>query len=75
VARIIAKMFAALGVLRKGQLIEVDRSALVAGYSGQTAIKTKEARARETACPKLTRLIFFLYATMLSVWEPVRAGC
>lgn len=42
VARIVAKMFAALGVLRKGQLVVVDRSALVAGYSGQTAIKTKE---------------------------------
>ncbi|KAK3251874.1 hypothetical protein CYMTET_38796 [Cymbomonas tetramitiformis] len=42
VARIIAELFAALGVLRKGQLVEADRGTLVAGYAGQTAIKTRE---------------------------------
>lgn len=42
VARIIAKVYKCLGVLSKGQLIEVDRSGLVAGYIGQTAIKTQE---------------------------------
>ena len=42
VARIIAKIYKTLGVLPKGQLVEVDRSALVAGYQGQTALKTKE---------------------------------
>ena len=31
-----------MGVLEKGQLVEVDRSGLVAGYVGQTAIKTQE---------------------------------
>ena len=43
VARLIAKLYAAIGVLSKGQLVEVDRSGLVAGYVGQTAVKTKEA--------------------------------
>ena len=43
VARLIAKLYAAIGVLSKGQLVEVDRSGLVAGYVGQTAIKTGEA--------------------------------
>lgn len=42
VARLIAKIYHAMGLLSKGQLIEVDRSALVAGYVGQTAIKTQE---------------------------------
>ena len=41
VARIIADLLKALGLLRKGHLIEADRSSLVAGYSGQTALKTK----------------------------------
>lgn len=40
VARILAKIYKGLGVLEKGHLIEVDRQALVAGYVGQTAIKT-----------------------------------
>lgn len=40
VARILANIFHTLGILPKGQLIEADRSKLVAGYAGQTAIKT-----------------------------------
>ena len=42
VARIISGLYAAIGVLEKGQLIEVDRAGLVAGYVGQTALKTQE---------------------------------
>ncbi len=42
VARILAKLYKEIGVLSKGQLVEVDRSGLVAGYVGQTAIKTQE---------------------------------
>ena len=40
VARIMARIYHALGILSKGQLVEVDRSGLVAGYVGQTALKT-----------------------------------
>jgi SpoVK/Ycf46/Vps4 family AAA+-type ATPase len=46
VARIIARIYKQIGVLSKGQLIEVDRSGLVAGYVGQTAIKTQEQIAK-----------------------------
>ena len=42
VARLIGGLYAAIGALSKGQLVEVDRSGLVAGYVGQTAIKTQE---------------------------------
>ena len=42
VARILAELYAAIGVLSKGHLVEVDRSGLVAGFVGQTAIKTSE---------------------------------
>ena len=42
VARIVGKIYRALGILSKGHLVEVDRSGLVAGYVGQTAIKTQE---------------------------------
>ena len=42
VARMLAGIYAAIGVLSKGQLVEVDRSGLVAGYVGQTALKTQE---------------------------------
>jgi hypothetical protein len=41
VARLIAKIYRALGILSTGHLIEVDRAGLVAGYLGQTAIKVK----------------------------------
>ena len=42
VARIMADIFKTLGIVSKGQLVEADRSKLVAGYSGQTAIKTNQ---------------------------------
>lgn len=42
VARLLSKLYNRLGVLGKGQLVEVDRVGLVAGYVGQTALKTKE---------------------------------
>ena len=41
VARILAKLYKEIGILSTGQLIETDRSGLVAGYVGQTAIKTQ----------------------------------
>ncbi|MBR5253001.1 MAG: AAA family ATPase [Clostridia bacterium] len=40
IARFMARVYHSLGLLSKGKLVEVDRSGLVAGYIGQTAIKT-----------------------------------
>ncbi len=42
VARLLAKIYKAIGVVEKGQLVEVDRAGLVEGYMGQTAQKTQE---------------------------------
>lgn len=42
VARLVAKIYKELGLLSRGNLVETDRSGLVAGYVGQTAIKVKE---------------------------------
>lgn len=42
VARIMAKIYKCLGVVSKGQLVETDRAGLVAGYMGQTALKTAQ---------------------------------
>ena len=42
IARLMARIFHTLGILSKGQLVEVDRSGLVAGYVGQTALKTRK---------------------------------
>ena len=43
IARLMARIYHSLGILSKGQLVEVDRSGLVAGYVGQTALKTGKA--------------------------------
>ena len=42
IARLMARICRALGILKTGQLVEVDRGGLVAGYVGQTAAKTAE---------------------------------
>jgi hypothetical protein len=42
VARLVAKLYKALGVLPSGHLVETDRSGLIVGHVGGTAIKTKE---------------------------------
>ncbi len=42
IARLMARIYHSLDILSKGQLVEVDRSGLVAGYVGQTAIKTRK---------------------------------
>ena len=42
VARIVANIYKELGVLKKGHLVETDRSGLVAEYVGQTAVKTNK---------------------------------
>ena len=41
-ARMMARIYRSLDILSRGQLVEVDRSGLVAGYVGQTAIKTSK---------------------------------
>lgn len=42
VARLLARIYHMMGILSKGQFVEVDRSGLVAGYVGQTALKVQE---------------------------------
>jgi Holliday junction resolvasome RuvABC ATP-dependent DNA helicase subunit len=46
VARLVCRIYAAMGLLAGGHLVETDRSDLVAGYMGQTAIKTTEVLDR-----------------------------
>lgn len=41
-ARLLARIYKSLGLLSRGQLVETDRSGLVAGYVGQTALKVRE---------------------------------
>jgi SpoVK/Ycf46/Vps4 family AAA+-type ATPase len=43
IARLVGKIFKALGILKKGQFVEVNREKLVASFVGQTAVKTREA--------------------------------
>jgi hypothetical protein len=42
VARLVSRIYGALGVLAKGHLVETDRSGLISGYVGQTATKTRD---------------------------------
>lgn len=42
VARILAKIYKALGIIERGHMVETDRQGLVAGFIGQSAIKTAE---------------------------------
>lgn len=42
VARLLARIFKAMGLLPRGHLVETDRAGLVGGYLGQTAIKTED---------------------------------
>lgn len=42
VARLLAEIYGAIGMIEKGHLVEVDRSALIGEYVGQTAKRTKE---------------------------------
>lgn len=42
IARILTRIYKALGILERGHMVETDRQGLVAGYVGQTAIKTAE---------------------------------
>lgn len=42
VARLLSGIYASIGVLKKGHLVEVDRSGLVSGYVGQTAMKVQD---------------------------------
>lgn len=42
VARLLARIYHVMGILSKGQFVEVDRSGLVAGYVGQTALKVQD---------------------------------
>lgn len=48
VARLLAEIYRSLGVVSKGQLVETDRSGLVSGYVGQTALKVMEVADRAT---------------------------
>ena len=58
VARILGRIYAALGVVSRGQLVECARADLVAGYVGQTAMKTtRKVNAALEACCSLTRPI------------------
>lgn len=46
VARLLAKIYKQIGILSKGQLIEVDRAGLIGGYVGQTALKVQSVVER-----------------------------
>src|SRR5437868_7412725 len=46
IARLLAQMYRAMGLLEKGHLVEVDRAGLIGEYVGQTAVKTERAIRR-----------------------------
>jgi ATP-dependent Clp protease ATP-binding subunit ClpC len=62
VARLLARAYRALGILSKGHLVEVDRSGLVAGYIGQTALKTGSS-------PKSVMGLYRVYFHCATRWQ------
>ena len=71
VARLYAKMLHSMGLLSKGHLVETDRTGLVAGYIGQTELKT-DAKINEALgafCSLMKRILFPKAMIMVGIME------
>ncbi len=61
VARIVGRLYRAAGLLPRGHLVETDRSGLVAGFVGQTAIKVQEVMQRADGGVLFIDEAYYLY--------------